>query len=163
MCVKVYVCVLRCGLKWLSRCLFRCLFRHRVQLSNEALRCGIATWLAALNPWVIGQIHPLTRPGTVTHCIVGFGREEGKRERKERERDHMANGSWVFSPRYEISQGCLGFRERDQDVIIKPASMRHKCGAHVNTTETHTLHNKKHTHIHQSAGFGMGTMPRPVN
>ncbi len=109
--------------------------------------------MAALNPWVIGQIHPLTRPGTATHYILGFGRERGrerKKERNERETDHMVNRSWVFSPHYEISLGCLGFRERDQDVIIKPASTRFKCGAHVNTTKTHT-HNIANRHMHTNS------------
>lgn len=35
----------------------------------------------------------------------------------------MVNGSWVFPPYCNIFLECLDFGKREQDVIIKPASM----------------------------------------
>lgn len=35
----------------------------------------------------------------------------------------MVHGSWVVSPHCSIFLGCLDFGKREQDVIIKPASM----------------------------------------
>lgn len=78
----------------------------------------------------------------------------------------MANRSWVFYPHYEISLGCLGFSERDQDVIIKPAAMRLKCGAHVNSTKIHKYlitDRDMSVYTHQRAGLSSGTMPQPLN
>lgn len=107
---KPWTVLLSCGLEWLSRCLFRCLFRHTVQLGNRTLWCGMASWLAAVKPCVIGQIQPLTRPGSGTHTA-----ERGLVERpwcRERERELTGSGCFPKVMKYLRDVWGLGNETR---------------------------------------------------